>query len=118
VLEEIVYGRHQKSKTWGLYGGEGNFEELIKPVYDSITMHEYPQVYEVWKDGKVGYYNSDFKWVKAPDYDAFQYLYLDYTYACALKKGENWQLYDAFDRDVLLEDKALEELQELWLNRH
>ncbi|MEX0995671.1 MAG: hypothetical protein WDZ45_01325 [Flavobacteriaceae bacterium] len=121
VPQEIVYvtGRNKKTKKWGLYGGEGSFEELIKPAYDSIKMHEYPIVYEVWNNNRVGYYNEDFQEVLTPEFEDFNYFHLDYTKGCALYAEEFWQLYDCNDGKLLVEGKAktLEELQELWLNR-
>lgn len=121
VPEEIVFvtGRNNKTKKWGLYGGESSFKELIKPAYDSIKMHEYPMVYEVWNQQKVGFYNEDFKSIKPTQYDDFRYVNLDHTYACALKKDDYWQLFEAFDGKLLVEGKAknIDALIELWLKR-
>lgn len=121
VPAEIVYvtGRNKKTKKWGLYGGEGSFKELIKPAYDSIKMHKYPIVYEVWNNNKVGYYNEDFQEVLAPEFEDFNYFHLDYTKGCALYAEGFWQLYECQDGELLVKGKAktLEELQELWLNR-
>jgi len=121
VPQEIVYvtGRNKKIKKWGFYGGEGSFEELIKPAYDSIKMHKYPTVYEVWNQQKVGYYNSDFDLIFEPQFDDFEYVHLDYTHGCALKKNGKWELYDAYEPKKLIEGSAtsIDKLIELWLDR-
>lgn len=120
--QELVYVKAFSSKTkkWGLYGGEGTFEELIKPAYDSIIGHKYPIVYEVWNDNKVGYYNENFELLVEPTFEKFEYVHLDHTYGCALYSKGTWQLYDAYENRLLVngQAKTIEGLIELWLNRH
>lgn len=113
-------GRNKKTQLWGLFVGEVTVFEQIPMEFKNIIRHRYPETYEVHENGKVGYYNSEFELIKEPVYDDFYYLNIDYTNACALKKNGYWQLFDNSDGSLLVEGKAksIEELQELWLNRH
>ncbi len=113
-------GRNKKTQLWGLFVGEGTVFEQIPMEFENIIRHKNPETYEVHKNGKVGYYNSDFELIKEPIYDDFHFLNIDYTSACALKLDGFWQLFDQYDGSLLVEGKAksIEELQELWLNRH
>lgn len=113
-------GRDEKTGLYGLYVGEGEASQNIPAKYDDIKRHIYEETFEVWKDDKVGYYNSNFELTKEPIYDDFHFMHLDYKKGCALKKEGYWQLFDNYDGSLLVEGKAktLEELQELWLNRH
>ncbi len=122
-LDEHGYyfkGRDKKSELYGLFVGEGEVSGTIPSIYDNIKRHRNLETFEVWKDGKVGYYNSEFELIKEPVYDEFHFIHLDYTWGCALKKEDVWQLFDAFDGSLLVEGKAktIEALQELWMNRH
>lgn len=112
-------GRDEKTKQYGLYMGEGQVSKSIPAEYSDIKRHLNEDTFEVWKDDKVGYYNSDFKLVKEANYDDFHFMHLDYKMGCALKKNGYWQLFDNYDGSLLVEGKAktIEELQELWLNR-
>lgn len=123
ALDEHGYyfkGRDKKSKLYGLFMGEGEVSGTIPSKYDNIKRHRNPETFEVWKNGKVGYYNSEFELIKEPVYDELHFMHLDYTRGCALKTEDVWQLFDAFDGSLLVEGEAktIEALQELWLNRH
>lgn len=123
ALDEHGYyfkGRDKKSKLYGLFMGEGEVSGTIPSNYDNIKRHQNTETFEVWKNGKVGYYNSEFELIKEPVYDEFHFMHLDYTWGCALKKEDVWQLFDAFDGSLLVEGKAksIEALQEFWLNRY
>ncbi|RFN58175.1 hypothetical protein [Marixanthomonas ophiurae] len=122
ALDENGYyfkGRNKKTKLFGLYVGEGEAFESIPPKYDNIIEHKYTGTYEVWKNNKVGYYNSNFKLVFKPSFDDFEYVHLDYTYGCALKTNGKWELYDAFEPEKLIEGSAasIDELIGLWMDR-
>lgn len=111
--------RNKKTKLWGVYSGEGVAYNRIPTKYSSITRHKRPETFEVWKDGKVGYYNGSYTLVLEPIYDDFKFVHLDYTYACALKKNGKWELYDVHEPIKLVEGSAatIDELIELWLDR-
>lgn len=82
ALDEHGYyfkGRDKRSKLYGLFMGEGEVSGTIPSKYDNIKRHRNPETFEVWKNGKVGYYNSDFELVKEPIYDEFHFMHLDYT---------------------------------------
>jgi hypothetical protein len=112
-------GRKKGTQDFGLFMGEGEVAQTLPIDLNAIIRHPNTDTFEVWKDGKVGYYNSEFELVKPPVYEEFHLMHLDYTWGCALKKGGVWQLFNAFDGSLMVEGKAktLEELQELWLNR-
>jgi hypothetical protein len=121
-LDENGYyfkARNKKTKFFGLYAGEGMPFKQIPAKYDDIIRHRNPETYEVWEDGKVGYYNGNFNLVIEPIYDDFKFVHLDYTYGCALKKNGKWELYDAHEHIKLVESnaKTIDELIKLWLNR-
>ncbi|GGE38250.1 hypothetical protein [Psychroflexus planctonicus] len=109
-------GRNKKSKLWGMFVGEGQVFGEIPMQFDDIVRHRNPETYEVWKNGKVGYYNSAFELLKEPIFDELQILQHNYEKACALKKDGIWQLFDPFDGSLVVEAKAktIEELQALW----
>ncbi|RRO24316.1 hypothetical protein [Flavobacteriaceae bacterium 14752] len=110
--------RNKRSQRWGLVVGEGQAFNEIPMQYDDIIHHRNPETFEVHKDGKVGYYNSQFELIKNPIYEDFHFMHLDYTRGCALQKDGFWQLFNAFDGSLMVDGKAktLDELQELWLN--
>ncbi|HBY68070.1 MAG TPA: hypothetical protein DEG69_10110 [Flavobacteriaceae bacterium] len=122
ALDENGYyfkGRNKKTKLFGVYVGEGQASESILPKYDKIIGHKHGGTYEVWKNNKVGYYNSDFKLVFKPSFDDFETVHLDYTYGCALKTNGKWELYDMYEPQKLVKGSAatIDELIELWLDR-
>lgn len=112
-------GRDEKTGLYGLYVGEGEALQNIPAKYEDIKRHLNEETYEVWIDGKVGYYNYNFELTKEPNYDDFHFMHLDYKMACALKKDGYWQLFDSNDGSLIIEGKAktIAELRELWLNR-
>ncbi|ARN77362.1 hypothetical protein BST97_04845 [Nonlabens spongiae] len=113
-------GRKRKSKLWGVYSGEGVARNDIPAEYEKIVYHNgSSELYEVWKDGKVGYYNRMHELVFEPEFEDLVLFNLDYTYGCALKKDGKWQLYyvDAPKKMVEGQAETLEGLRELWLNR-
>lgn len=121
-LDEYGYyfkARNKKTKLFGLYAGEGMPFNQIPEKYDEIIRHRHPETYEVWKGGKVGYYNGNFNLVFDPIFEDFKFVHLDYTYGCALKKNGKWELYDAHEPKKLVEGSAetIDQLIELWLNR-
>lgn len=109
-------GRNKKSKLWGMFVGEGQVFGEIPMQFDDIVRHRNPETYEVWKNGKVGYYNSEFELLKEPIFDELQILQHNYEKAYALKKDGIWQLFDAFDGSLVVKAKAetIEELQAFW----
>lgn len=111
--------RKKRSKLFGVFAGEGEAINQIPAQYTDIKRHRNPLTFEVWKNGKVGYYNGNFELVLAPNYDDFKFVHLDYTYGCALKSKGKWELYDAYEAVKLVEGATdtIEELIELWLNR-
>ena len=122
ALDENGYyfkARIKGTKLWGLYSGEGEAFNDIPTKYTDIILHRSPETFEVWKDGKVGYYNGSYKLVFEPIFDDFEFVHLDYTYGCALMKNGKWVLYDARGPIKLVEGSAetIDELKELWLNR-
>ncbi|NGZ90202.1 hypothetical protein [Psychroflexus maritimus] len=122
ALDENGYyfkARDKKTKLFGLYAGERMPFNQIPAKYDDIKRHRNPETYEVWKNGKVGYYNGNFDLVMEPIYDDFKFVHLDYTFGCALKKNGKWELYNAHEPKKLVEGnaKTIDELIELWLNR-
>lgn len=116
----FLKGKNEKSQLFGLYVGEGEPDEKIPPHYTNIVRHINTETYEVWKENKVGYYNSEFVLVIEPVYDEFEYIHLDHTYGCALKTNDKWELFNAFTGEKLVNGSAAttDELIELWLNRH
>ncbi|MCZ4318992.1 hypothetical protein O4H26_08325 [Aequorivita viscosa] len=112
-------GRNKKTELFGIYGGEGTGQSYISSNYNNLKVHGNNTVFEVWKDGKVGYYNSDFNLVFEPIFDDFQYVHLDYKYGCALKQNGEWELYDMYEPVKTIQGKAesINELIALWLNR-
>lgn len=111
--------KNQTEDLYGLFVGEGKVYQTIPIEYSDIKSHHNPEeVFEVWKDGKVGYYNSDYELIIEPIYDEFHFMHLDNNAGCALKKEGFWQLFDAFDGSLVVEGKAktIEELQDFWLN--
>ncbi len=122
ALDENGYffkGRNKKTKLFGIYVGEGQASESIPQKYDNIIHHENTGTYEVWKNNKVGYYNSNFILVFEPRFDDFKHVHLDYTYGCALKTNGTWRLYDTFEPKKLVEGSAatVDGLIDLWLDR-
>jgi hypothetical protein len=120
VSEYVVKGRKAKSKKWGLYMGEGSFDEIVPPSYDSLTYHHEVQITEVWKGDKVGFYALDSYVTKDAIYEDFELIDIDYGYAVALKQNGRWQIYDYTEEgELLFEGSAAttQELLELWLNR-
>ena len=113
----LFKGRQVKTNLWGVYGGEGDGQTYIPSEYDKIIKHR--NVFEVWKNDKVGYYNGDYKLVFEPRFEDFEYVHLDYTYGCALKTNGKWELYDVYEPVKLVEGSAatIGELIELWWNR-
>lgn len=112
-------GRKKGTQDFGLFMGEGEVAQMLPIDFNTIIRHPNIETFEVWKDGKVGYYNSEFELVKPPVYEEFHLMYFDYTWGCALQKDGFWQLFNTFDGSLMVEGKAetIEELQELWLNR-
>ena len=120
VLDGYGYlfkGREAKTNLWGVFGGEGEGQAYIPSEYNKLIKHG--NVFEVWKNDKVGYYNSDHKLVFEPRFDDFEYVHLDYKYGCALKTNGKWELYDVYSSEKLVEGSAttIDGLIELWLNR-
>lgn len=80
-------------------------------------------IFEVWCDDKVEYYyykhDEDIYRVLPCEYDDFKYVFLDYTYGCAVKSKGKWELYHAQKPEKLVEGSAekIDRLIELWLNR-
>lgn len=112
-------GRNKKTKLFGLFMGEGEVINSIPAKYDDIIRHRNPETFEVWKNGKVGYYNGNYEVVFEPQFDNFDFVHLDYTYGCALKTNGKWELYDPYEPKKLVAGsaKTIDELIELWLNR-
>ncbi|MGM0580023.1 MAG: hypothetical protein ACQETL_05050 [Bacteroidota bacterium] len=99
-------GRHKRSKKWGLYFKEDNYFEVVPPEYDSILIHQHEIVYEVWKEGKVGFYNNDGNLVQEAIFDDFKFISLSKNHASALKLEGNWQLYHNYENRKLFDLKA------------
>ena len=122
VLDDHGYylkDRKKGTQDVGLFMGENEVSQTIPMRYSNIKRHRNMDIFEVWKDDKVGYYNSEFERIKAPIYDDFHLMHLDYTWGCALQKDGFWQLFDVFDGSLMVQGKAetLEELQELWFRQ-
>ncbi|PZD79234.1 hypothetical protein [Mesonia sp. K7] len=122
ALDEFGYyfkGRNKQTKLWGVFMGEAEVLESIPTKYDSITRHRHPLGYEVWKDGKVGYYNGNSEMVFDTNFDDYKRVHLDYTYGSAFKRQGKWELYDTYQPEKLVDGSAdtIEELIELWLAR-
>lgn len=122
ALDEFGYyfkGRDKQAKLWGVFMGEAEVLESIPTKYDSITRHRHPLGYEVWKNGKVGYYNGNSEMVFDTIFDDYKRVHLDYMYGSAFKHQGKWELYDTYQPEKLVNGSAdtIEELIELWLNR-
>lgn len=118
--------RNSDTKRWSyVIKGELPSSTELPTAASSITNYEYRNsigVIEVWCDDEVGYYFYDgenIKQILDCKYDDFQYVFLDSTYGCALKKDGMWELYemDAPNKMVEGSAKSIDELIELWLNR-
>ena len=121
----ILKVRHAKTKRWSIQILGGFRSETEFPIAASkIKEHEFDNgiVLEAWCDDKVGYYfynGKDIQQVLPCEYDDFNYVHLDYTYGCALKKNGKWELYNAHKPIKPVEGKAetIDELIDLWLDR-
>lgn len=109
---------HAETCKVGFYSGEGNIDEIVPMLYDSIQYHDERQITATWLNGRVGYY-SDTELVKQTEYDDLEIIHIDYDYAVGLKKDDSWQMYDADTGDLLFDGKAStpDELLDKWLNR-
>lgn len=124
--QQILKMRHSETKRWSMViPGVFNESTDLPIAASKIKEHffdENKQVLEVWCDDKVGYYfynGEDIKLIKDCGYEDFEYLFLDATYGCALKKNGKWELYKVDASEKLVDGSAasIESLTELWLNR-
>jgi hypothetical protein len=112
-------GRDKSTQLFGIYMGEGILISKISPKYDQIIRHRNPTIFEVWRNGKVGYYNGNYEAVFEPTFDDFKRVHLDYRKGCAVKRNKKWELYDTNKPEKLVEGNAdtIDVLIERWLNR-
>ncbi|KAB1065559.1 hypothetical protein [Salibacter halophilus] len=121
----VLQVRHNETKRWSIsIQGAFRSETEFPIAADSIISHEFGEskVLEVWCGSQVGYYiykDSDFKKLQPCEFDDFEYLSLDYTDGCALRKNGKWGLYkaDASEKIIDSEAETIEELIDLWLDR-
>lgn len=115
--------RSSETKLWSVVAPSiKNTSNLVLPksVNKIILNNINLKILEVWKDNLVGFYNADMTKKQPCEYEALEIINLDYMDAIALKKNEEWSLYDPENCKKLFNEsaKTTNELIELWFNRN
>lgn len=96
-----------------------NTDKLLsdRPNVSQVIAHD--NIYEVWENNLVGFYNDDLTKNQPIEYDDIEVVNLDYMNAIALQKNGKWSFYNISDATLLFESQAatINELIDLWLDQ-